>query len=45
MQGIERAKRLSHALVHFVIARASLLADGKISSLPMRAEYRHSKTI
>ena len=42
---IKRAKRLSHALVHLVIARASLLTDHRISGLPMRAKYIHFRTI
>ena len=42
---IKRAKRMSQALVHYVIARASLITDHKISSLPMRAENRHFRTI
>ena len=41
MYEIKRATRLSKALVHFVIARASLLTDSKISGLPMRAKYKH----
>ena len=39
------AKRLSHALVHLVIARASLFTDHEISGLPMRAKYWHFRTI
>ena len=38
-------KRLSQALVHLVIARASLFTDHKISGLPVRAKYRHFRTI
>ena len=36
---------LSHALVRFVIARAILLTDNRISSLPMRAKYGHVRII
>ena len=35
------SKRLSHALVHFVSARASLFTNLKTSSLPIRAKCRH----
>ena len=45
MNEIKRAKRLSQALVHFVTARASLLPDQRMSSLPIRAKYKHIKTI
>ena len=45
MYEIKCAKRLSHALVHFVTPRASLFTDHKISGLPIRAKYRHFKTI
>ena len=38
---IKRAERLSNALVHLVIARASLLTDHKMSGLPMRFKYWH----
>ena len=38
-------RRLSHALVHFVMARASLFADHNMSGLPIRAEYRHFRPI
>ena len=41
MKEIKRAKRLSQDVVHFVTARASLFTDLKISSLPIRAKYRH----
>ena len=34
--GLKRAKRLSPALVHCVMARASLFTDNKISGLPVR---------
>ena len=36
---------LSQALVHFVIDRASLFTDHRISVLPIRAKYKHLKTI
>ena len=45
MYEIKRAKRLSQTLVHFVTARASLFADQRISSLPLRAKYSHVMTI
>ena len=45
MYKIKRAKRLSKALVQFVIDRASLLTDHEISSLPIRAKYKHFRTI
>ena len=45
MWEMKRAKRLSLALVHFVIARASLLTDHRISGLPMRAKHKHFRTI
>ena len=38
-------KRLSQALVHFVIDRASLFTDHRISGLPIRAKYKHFTTI
>ena len=44
MLEMKRAKRLSLALVHFVIARASLLTDHRISGLPMRAKHKHFRT-
>ena len=40
MEEIRRAKRLSQALVHFVIDRANLLTDHRISGLPIRAKKR-----
>ena len=43
MYEINRLSRLSHALVHFVIDRASLFTDHKISYLQIRAKYRHSE--
>ena len=45
MYEIKRAKRLSHAFVHFVTARASLFTDHQISGLPIRAKYRHYSTM
>ena len=45
MYEIKRAKRLSQALVHFVIDRASLFTDRGISGLPIRAKYKHFRTI
>ena len=45
MYEINRFKRLSHALVHFVIDRASLFTDHRISGLPIRAKYKHFRTI
>ena len=38
-------QRLSQDFVHFVTARASLFTDHKIASLPIRAKYRHFRTI
>ena len=43
--GDQRDSRLSHALVHLVIDRASLFTDHKISGLPIRAKYKHFRTI
>ena len=40
---INRFRRLSHALVHFVMDRASLCTDHKISSLPIRSKYKHCR--
>ena len=45
MYEIKRAKRLSQAFVHFVTARASLFTDYRISGLPIRTKYKHSRTI
>ena len=45
MYEIKRAKRLSQALVHLVTARASWFTDRKISGLPIRAKYKHFRTI
>ena len=45
MYEIKRAKRLSHAFVHFVTARASLFTDHLMSGLPLRAKNRHCRTI
>ena len=41
---INRFRRLSQALVHFVIDRASLFTDHRISGLPVRAKYKHFRT-
>ena len=45
MYEIYRFRRLSQALVHFVIDRASLFTDHKISGLPIRAKFQHFRTI
>ena len=45
MYEIKRAKRLSQVFVHFVTARASLFTDHKIAGLPVRAKYRHLRTM
>ena len=45
MYEINLANRLSHALVHFVMALASLFTGHKISGLPIGANYRHLRTI
>ena len=42
---INRFRRLSHVLAHFVIDRASLFTDHRISGLPIRAKYKHFITI
>ena len=42
---INRFRRLSQALVHFVIERASLFTDHRISGLPIRANFKHFRTI
>ena len=44
MYEINRFRRLSQALVHFVIDRASLFTD-RISGRPIRAKYKHFRTI
>ena len=36
---------MSQALVHLVIDRASLFTDHRISGRPIRAKYKHFKTI
>ena len=41
----QRFKRLSQALVHFVIDRASLFTDQRMSGLPIRAKYKHLRTV
>ena len=45
MYEINRFRRLSQALVHFVMDRASLFTDHRISGRPIRAKYRHFRTI
>ena len=45
MYDTKRNNRLSQALVHFVIDRASSFTDHRISGLPIRAEYEHFRTI
>ena len=42
---INRFRRLSQALVHFVMDRASLLTDHRISGRPILAKYKHFRTI
>ena len=42
---INRFRRLSQALVHFVMDRASLFTDHRISGLPKRTKYKHFRTI
>ena len=42
---INRFKCLSQALVHYVIDRASLITEQRISSRPRRAKYQHFRTI
>ena len=44
MKSINRFRCLLHALVHFVIDRASLFTDHRISGLPIRAKYKHCRT-
>ena len=44
MYEIKRAQSLPQALVHFVIARASLFTDHCMSGLSIRAKFRHYKT-
>ena len=39
MYEINRFRRLSQALVHFVIDRASLFTDHRVSGFPIRAKY------
>ena len=40
MEEISRANRLSHARVHFVTDRESLLTDHRMSGRPIRASYK-----
>ena len=42
---INRFRRLSQALVHFVMDRASLFTDHKMSGCPILARYKHLITI
>ena len=42
---INRFRRLSQALVHFVMDRASLFTDHKIPGRPILAKYKHFRTI
>ena len=45
MYDINRFRRLSQALVHFVMDLASLFTDHRISGLPICAKYKHFRTI
>ena len=45
MYEIKRDERLSHAFVHVVTDRASLFTEHRTSDLPIRAKYKHFKTI
>ena len=45
MYEINLFRRLSQALVHFVIFRANLFTDHRISGLPISAKYKHFRTI
>ena len=45
MLEIKRRNRLSQALVHFVIDRALLFTEHRISSRPMSAKKKHFRTI
>ena len=45
MYEINLSNRLSHAWVLFVTALANLLTDQKTSNLPIRAKYKHFKTL
>ena len=45
MYEINRFRRLSQALVHFVIDRASLFTDHRISSLTIRGKYKNLRII
>ena len=42
---INRFRRLSQALIYFVMDRASLFTDHKISGRPILAKYKHFRTI
>ena len=45
MYDITRHYRLSHALVHLVIDRASFITNQRTSRLPIRAKHKHFGTI
>ena len=45
MYEINRFRRLSQALVHFVIDRPNLFTDHRISGRPTRAKYKNFRTI
>ena len=45
MQEINLAKLLSQALLHLVKALAKQFTDHEMSGLPMRAKYKHFRTI
>ena len=42
---IKRHYRLSQAFVHFLIDRASFFTEHKVSSLSIRAQHKHFRTI
>ena len=42
---INRFRRLSQALVHFVMDRSSLFTDHRMSGRPILAKYKHFRTI
>ena len=45
MNEINLAKRFSHALFHFVNARAKQHTDHKMSCLPIRDKYKRLRTL
>ena len=45
MYEISRFKRLSQAFDHFVIDRASLFTDHRVSGRPIRAKFQDFRTI